>query len=125
MADTPQHSTGIGEREVSHCPRSIFWRAELDAEPFDEALRRYMLVPVVGVLDEQVHHEVVRQLLDVEVLKQERAATEMEIRQVVGRERHLEADRLVELLRALEITCWQERLDLDGCQIQCCHWDLT
>ena len=125
MTDAPQHSAWIRESEVSHCPWPIFRRTKSDAKLLDQAVRRNVCVPVVGILDEQVHHEVVRQLLDVEVLKHESEVAGVEIRQIVGGESHLEADGLIELLRALEIAGWHEGLDLDGCQIQRSHWDLT
>src|SRR5579863_829440 len=116
-ADAPQDPGGVDKDEVAQSPRPVFRRFGLDAVPRGNSLSLDVSPPGVHVLDQEMHHEVVGVLLDVEVLQQERRVAMAEIGERVARPCHVEAEILIETLGELEVARRHERLDLNGCQI--------
>jgi hypothetical protein len=82
LTDAPQHTAWIKEDEVTDAPGPVFRDAHSDTEALADALCFDVLMPMIHVLDEQMHEEVFRVLLDKELLQQETAVAAMEVRQV-------------------------------------------
>ncbi len=93
-----QHATRIEQREIAHRPRLVFRRTHAHPEPPLDTDRLQMRVPVVDVLDQQVHLEVADECRLIEGLQQEGRLAMAYVRQIPGGPLDLEADSCIELL---------------------------
>lgn len=85
MPDPPQHPAGIEQREIAHGPGLILGLADRNAEGVGDLLLTQMPPPIVRVLHQQMHLEILRVLGDVELLQQETAIAVVDVREgVVG-----------------------------------------
>src|SRR4051812_37775546 len=71
LGDAPEDARGIPEREVAHAPRLLRDVGALHAIPLREPAAGDARMPGIDVFDEEMEHEVLGELLVVEVLEQE------------------------------------------------------
>ena len=69
---SPQDSTWVKQCKVSHTPWTISRRLSIDGIPLKKALGLYVLPPVINVLDEQVHFEILKMFRHKEILQKKR-----------------------------------------------------
>jgi hypothetical protein len=82
-----------------------------------------MGVPIVDILNEKVHLEVLNERGLIEGLQQKGSLAMPYIRQILGGPWDLEADSRLELLRSLEVACRDKGLGFDSGQIHARNCD--
>src|ERR1700722_7991086 len=112
LPDPPKHAGRIDKCEIANAPGAVFRWTCLDIVFGRDSLGLDVTPPSVHVRDEQMHHEVVGVLLNVEILKQERAIPVMQIGQIFARPREFEAHVLVKLPGKLKVSRRHKGLDL-------------
>src|SRR5262245_41225516 len=70
VTDAPENAGRIDQREVSDAPGTILRWPEARSEALHDSRSDDMPVPVVRVLDQQAHHEIVGMVGDIELLQQ-------------------------------------------------------
>src|SRR5260221_6456126 len=98
LADPPEHSRRVNDDEVAHAPGLPLYVGDFHTVLGGDTGLVDLRPPGVHVLNEEMHHQVVCELLDIEVLKQKARLTVMEERDPIRVRGHHESEVLVELL---------------------------
>src|SRR5690242_4445588 len=102
--DVPQHTGRIADVEDTNAPGLHLRRLRhTQSVLFLEPIGDNVVPPRVDVLDAQRHHEVLRMLLDVELLQDDSAVIQLHSAGTVVAPYLLEAQVLVEAFRGLEV----------------------
>ncbi len=95
LRDAPKYAAWIEQFEIAHRPRLIHWLAEFHIEALGDSLFRQMRMPIVNVFNEQMHHEILRVLDDVEILQEKTTFADVKVRNLIICERAGKSDRLI------------------------------
>ena len=93
LSYAPQHAARVEKRKVSHRPRPVLGFIHPYSKASLDACSRDMRVPVVDILDEQVHLIMLHEVRFVESLKQKARSPMPDVGEVRGGPRDLEAKR--------------------------------